>query len=187
MKRVLTVFLALVIFSAVNAQFNESSGSIKLGAGYAKDFPGLSGYGITGEFSMNMSERLEGAVGLKRFNMQGYPRNNQVNEYTRATTIDFNIFYLPLVTESHIVRVGTGYAFSFYSMRRSYPVITSNGTEKQTSWPVQDSKSRTSGLSAIGEYEYLLPNSNISLGLRAAWYKAYDRVTYVGTFVGWRL
>lgn len=102
MKRVLTVFLALVIFSAVNAQFNESFGSIKLGAGYAKDFPGLSGYGITGEFSMNMSERLEGAVGLKRFNMQGYPRNNQVNEYTRATTIDFNIF-ISLLSPNHIL------------------------------------------------------------------------------------
>ena len=186
MKRVL-FFLFSFIASYSQAQYSEHSISLKLGTGYVQDFPGLGGYGIIGELSIPMTEHLEGAIGAKRMSMQGYPRSKEVQEYTHATTIDFNIFYLPLNTGSHIIRLGGGYAFSFYNIRRSYPVITTSGTEKQTNWPVQDNKSRTSGLSVIGEYEYVFENSNISLGLRAAWYKAYDRVSYIGPFVGLRL
>ena len=185
MKRVL-FFLFSFIASYSQAQYSEHSISLKLGAGYVQDFPGLGGYGIIGELSVPMNDRLEAAIGAKRMSMQGYPRSKQVQEYTRATTIDFNIFFLPLNTGSHIIRLGGGYAFSFYNTRRTYPVINTSGPEKQTSWPVQDNKSRTSGLSVIGEYEYLLENSNISLGARVAWYKAYDRVSYIGPFVGLR-
>ena len=189
MKRVISiVFLLATITSQAqfNNNFTENFGSVKLGAGYVQDFPGLGGYGIGGEFSVNMTDRFEGAIGVKRMNMQGYPRTNSVEEYTRATTIDFNIFYLPVHTETHIVRVGAGYAFSSYSIRRSYPVVTTSGIEKQTSWPLQDKKSRTAGISVIAEYEYLIANSNISLGIRAALYKAYDRVSYIGPFVRMR-
>ena len=185
MKRVL-FFLFCFIASYSQAQYSEHSISLKLGAGYAQDFPGLGGYGIIGELSVPMNERLEAAIGVKRMSMQGYPRTNDVQEYTRATTIDFNIFFLPINTGAHIVRLGGGYAFSFYNIRRSYPVVTTSGTEKQTNWPVQENKGRASGINIIGEYEYLLENSNISLGLRAAWYKAYDRVSYIGPFVGLR-
>jgi len=185
MKRVLFFLLSFIALNS-QAQYSEHSVSLKLGAGYAQDFPGLGGYGILGELFIPMTDRLEAAIGAKRMNMKGYPRSKDVQEYTLATTIDFNIFYLPVNTESHIVRLGGGYAFSFYNIRRSYPVITTTGTEKQTDWPVRDNKGRSSGISVIGEYEYLLENSNISLGLRAAWYKAYDRVSYIGPFVGIR-
>ncbi len=185
MKRVLFVLLSFIA-SYSQAQYSEQSISLKLGAGYVQDFPGLGGYGITGELNVPMTERLEAAIGVKRMSMQGYPRSKDAQEYTRATTIDFNIFFLPVNTDAHIVRLGGGYAFSFYNIRRSFPVTITNGTEKQTTWPVQDNKGRASGFSLIGEYEYLLENSNISLGLRAALYKAYDRVSYIGPFVGLR-
>jgi hypothetical protein len=185
MKRVLLAVLFFAALSA-NAQFTESRGTIKLGTGYVQDFPGLGGYGITGEFSMEMLDRFEGGIGIKRLSMQGFPRTQTVKEYTRATTVDFNLYYLPLRTEAHIVRLGAGYSFSFYQTRRSYPVTVTNGAEKETQWPMQDAKSRTSGLTLLGEYEYLFANSNVSLGARAALYKAYDRVMYVGPFVGVR-
>lgn len=185
MKRVLSILLLLVA-SFAQAQFNESSLSVKLGAGYAQDFPGLGGYAVAGELAFPMMERLEGAVGLKRMSMQGHPRTSSVKEYTLATTVDFNVFFLPVNNGSSIVRVGGGYAFAFYNIRRSYPVSSGTGADKVTHWPVQDQKGKSSGLSIIGEYEYLLPESNISLGLRAAWYKAYDRVTYVGPFAAIR-
>ena len=185
MKRVLFI---LFVFAASNtqAQYNQNSISLKFGSGYVQDFPGLGGYGITGELTVPMTDRLEGGIGGKWMNMQGYPRTASVKEHTRAATIDFNLYFIPINTDAHIVRVGAGYAFSFYNIRRSYPVTTHTGTNNQTSWPVQDVKSKTSGVSLIGEYEYLLASSNLSLGLRAAWYKAYDQVVYVGPFVGLR-
>ena len=189
MKRVLTILFSLVVISSqaqFNNNFTDNFGNVKLGAGYMQDFPGLGGYGILGEFSVNMSDRLEGAIGIKRMSMQGYPRTNTVQEYTRASTIDFNIFFLPVCTDAHIIRIGAGYSFSSYSIRRSYPLTTTTGIEKQTTWPVQDKKSRSSGVSVITEYEYLIANSKISIGVRAALYKAYDRVSYVGPFVGLR-
>lgn len=186
MKRVLSIIF-LFVASYSHAQFNESSISVKLGAGYMQDFPGLGGYGLTGELGIQMSDRLEGGFGLKRMSMQGYPRTASVKEYTYATSIDFNLYFLAINNETNIVRLGGGYAFSFFNTRRSYPVTTGAGSEKQVTWPVQDQKGKTSGLSIIGEYEYLLPNSNVSLGVRAAWYKAYDRATYVGPFAAIRL
>ena len=188
MKR---VFILLTCFSFIcfntYAQFPDQSASIKIGTGYVQDFPGLGGYGVTGELALAMSEKLQGAFGLKHLNMQGYPRTNQAKEYTKANTLDFTLFYLPLHTETSIIRAGLGYSFSFYTMRRTYPVITTNGTHTQTDWPVSDAKSKTSGLTFIGEYEYLFANSNLSLGARVASYKAYDRVFFVGPFAAIRL
>jgi hypothetical protein len=186
MKRVLFI-LFLFVASYTQAQFNENSFKLKFGSGYVQDFPGLGGYGITGELSLPMTHWLEGAIGAKWMNMQGYPRTTSVKEHTRTATIDFNLFFLPINTDVHIVRLGAGYSFAFYNIRRSYPVTSHSGTGNQTSWPVQDNKGKTSGVSLIGEYEYLFANSNMSLGLRAAWYKAYDQVSYVGPFVGLRL
>lgn len=186
MKRVLFFILVFSVASA-QAQFSDDyRGRFKLGTGYARDFPGVAGIGITGEFSFAMSDNFEGAVGLKRLSMQGYPRTSSVEEYTRATTVDFNIYYLPLHTETSIIRLGAGYALSSYKLRRSYPVSTGTGIDKQTSWPVQDTKGRTGGMSLIAEYEYMFANSNFSLGARAAWYKAYDRATYIGPFAAVR-
>ncbi|MFM9908717.1 MAG: hypothetical protein ACKVOW_05195 [Chitinophagaceae bacterium] len=189
MKRVLFVVFLLSTFFAhaqFNNDFNDNFRSVKVAAGYTHDFPGLTGYGVSGEFSLNISDRIEGSIGIKRMSMQGYPRTNIVKEYTRATTIDFNIFYLPMQTETHIIRIGAGYSFSSYAIRRSFPITTDNGIEKQTRWPVQDKKSNTSGANLLAEYEYMIANSNFSVGMRAALYKAYDRVYYIGPFVGVR-
>ncbi|MBC7848077.1 MAG: hypothetical protein H7Y31_00005 [Chitinophagaceae bacterium] len=186
MKRVF-IFLLCTISISANAQFSTNSSSINLAAGWVQDFPGLSGIGLTGEYRMSIADGWEGGVGAKRLIMKGFPRTASAEEYTKSTTIDFNLYYLPLNTESNIVRVGAGYAFSFYQIRRSFPVTATIAGEKQTSWPVQDNKGRTSGMSVMGEYEHLFYNSNLSLGVRAAWYKAYDRVIYVGPFVNVRL
>ena len=43
----------------------------------------------------SLNDNLEGAFGIKRLNMSGYPRTTTVNEYTKATTLDFNLYFLP--------------------------------------------------------------------------------------------
>ena len=118
--------------------------------------------------------------------MNGYPRTATVHEYTKATTLDFNIFFLPFSNQTSILKIGAGYSFSFYKTRRSYPVFEAHGTEKEVSWPVQDAKGRASGIIFTGEYEYVLP-SNISLGLKVSFCKAYDRVFYIGPYIGLKL
>ena len=115
------------------------------------------------------------------------PRTTSVNEFTKATTIDFNLYYVPLSTGLSELRIGAGYSFSFYKTRRSYPVIVQHGGDQQTNWPVQDGKGRVSGFSLIGEYEYFFPETNFSVGLRASMFKAYDRVTFAGVFAGVRI
>lgn len=189
MKRVL---LILVILLSLQAQaqysnFIETTTSIKIGGGYTHDFPGMNGYTITGEVTFPFASHFEGGIGLKKIDLSGTPRTAQVQEYTKANTLDFNLYYVPIHTEIHTVRLGLGYAFSSYKIRRSYPVFGTTTSEKPTSWPVQDSKSRTSGVNVLAEYEYELPSSPLSLGLRAALYKAYDRVSFVGAYVAYRL
>lgn len=187
MKRVLLLLL-LALPGMLSAQYNESffSGSVlKIGAGYAHDFPGLNGLGLNAEFTMPLLDKWEGGFGLKRFSLEGHPRNAETLEFTRATTIDFNIYFLPIQSEFQTIRVGVGYAFSNYSIRRSYPVINGTGPDKATTWPIQDQRSRTSGMSLMAEYEYKIPGSGLSLGLRGGYYKAYDRITYMGTFIGY--
>ncbi len=188
MKRV--VFFLLLAFPAMlSAQYTESffsGASLKGGFGYAHDFPGLNGIGFNGEFTMPLVPNWEGGFAVKRFSLQGYPRNKETLEYTRATTFDFNIYFLPLQSASQIIRIGAGYSFSTYSIRRAYPVINGTGPDKATSWPIQDTRSRTSGMNIMAEYEYLIPDTKLSVGLRAGLYKAYDRVTYIGPFAGFR-
>lgn len=189
MKRVLFIFSILLSIQA-EAQYSnfiETSSSIKIGAGYTHDFPGLNGYTITGEVTFPFAPHFEGGIGLKKIDLSGTPRTSQVQEYTKANTLDFNLYYVPIHTEIHTLRFGLGYAFSAYKIRRSYPVFPNTASEKPTSWPIQYTKSRTSGVNILAEYEYELPSSPLSLGLRAALYKAYDRVSFVGAYVAYRL
>lgn len=179
--KALLLFLLIACSMQVNAQYLESNRYIKISAGFAQDFPGLNGYGFSGEFSLPLKDRLEGAIGLRHLQMQGFPRTSTVQEFTKASSIDFNLYYLPLRTDQHILRVGAGYSFVVYKTRRSYPVMNA-GTDKETQWPVKDLNGRGSGLSLLGEYEYRLANGPLSLGLRAAWVKAYDRAFYFGPF-----
>jgi len=173
--------LFLLICAVVQAQYDQPSTSVKIGAGYAHDFPGLNGYSTFAEVSRPISDRFKGAFGVKMNNMSGYPRTATVHEYTKSTTLDFSLYFVPLATEWSEVRIGAGYSFSFYNTRRSYPVITRHATGITTDWPVQDKKGRTSGATVTAEYEYLLTD-NFSLGARASYFKAYDGVTFAGVF-----
>lgn len=160
--------------------------SLKAGAGYAKDFPGLGGYGLTAEYVHLMTPSLEGGFAFKYLSMTGTPRTLSTKEYTRATTLDFNLYFVPLANEVNAFKIGLGYSFSFYKTRRTYPVVESNNGEKFTTWRVADGKGRLSGLTVNAEYEYTLP-SNVALGIKASLCKAYDQVFYIGPFVGVKL
>lgn len=185
MKKSLAILL-VIFCNTLFAQADFSANTFKIGGGYARDFPGLSGYALSMEYAHSMNEFLEAGIGIKRINMSGYPRTTTVKEYTKANTIDFNLFFLPLANETNVLKVGLGYSFTFYKKRRSYPVVETHGAEKIVSWPVQDAKGRATGIIVSGEYEYIL-SSNLSLGLKASLCKAYDRVFYIGPFVGVKL
>jgi len=187
MKKAMVV---LILFACTQAQaqnyFSETSGKLKIGGGYASDFPGLNGYAIIGEYIHALSDNLEGGFGVKRINMSGYPRTASVNEYTKANALDFNLYFLPLSNETGKLRIGAGYSFSFYKTRRSYPVVESQGAEKRTSWPVQDAKGRSAGITLSVEYEYIL-SPDLSLGAKASFCKAYDHIYYFGPYFSVRL
>lgn len=183
MRKVLFIFLLFPCY-IINAQY-ERSATVKLFAGYTHDFPGLNGYGAAIELDKPFTENMEVAVGMKHFDLKGFPRTTRVEEYTRANTLDFSLFLLPLQSETQRIRVGAGYSFSFYSIRRSFPVISQDVSGgKNTSWPVKETRGRTSGVTFTAEYEYLVPGTGLSFGLRAALYKAYDRVSSIGPFAG---
>jgi len=175
----LVLGLCLLVCAHIHAQ--DATTSIKIGAGYAHDFPGLNGYSAFAEISKPISERFKAAFGVKMNSMSGYPRTATVNEFTKSTTLDFNIYFLPFATEWNEVRIGAGYSFSFYNIRRSYPVVN-HTTGDISNWPVQDRKGRTSGMGVIAEYEHFFVNTNFSVGARASYFKAYDGVTFAGVF-----
>lgn len=166
---------------------DEPTISFKVHAGYAHDFPGLNG--VVGGVEVNrvLSERLEGGFGVKRYALSGNPRTHIVNEYTKATTLDFNLYFVALNAEAHRLKVGAGYTFAFYNIRRSYPVIHGAGNSNTVEWPLADRKSRTSGITISGEYEYRAPGSNISVGLKGMLGKAFDQVSSVGPFISLHL
>ncbi|HKP31113.1 MAG TPA: hypothetical protein VJT83_00210 [Chitinophagaceae bacterium] len=178
-------FLLIVLFPLfTNAQ--QESFAIRAGGGYAHDFPGLNGYGGFAEVSKPLSEKLQGAIGVKINNLSGFPRTEEVNEFTKSTSLDFSLYFLPFSNEINQVRLGAGYSFSFYKIRRSYPIITQENGAAKTTWPVKESKGRVSGLTLVAEYEYFVPETNFSLGLRGSLFKAYDHVLFAGGFVGFR-
>ena len=191
MKRVILVFLLAITATYTHAQYSDDNaekfGTLKFSGGYTNDFPGLGGYSLIGEYSHTLCNRLEGSFGVKRIMLSGYPRTESVNEYTKATTIDFGMYFLPLESGNHVIRAGISYSFTFVQVRRSFPLVVNNGTDKTTEWPVVDDKQRLHGFNYIGEYEYRFPELPVSLGLRVASYKAYDRVKYIGPFVAVRL
>ncbi len=192
MKRVsIFLLLAIAIQASITAKAqtyfdSENIGTLKIGAGYTQDFPGLNGYTIMGEFSKNIGMNFQGGFGLKSINLKGYPRTKTVKEYTKATTLDFNLFYIPFQSETQQFKIGLGYSFSFFKARRTFP-LTHTPDLPTLQWPIQDFQGRTSGASVLAEYEYTPLESSLTYGIRAAIYKAYDRVFYVGPFVGVRL
>lgn len=184
MKRVLSLFLFVSLVNIVFAQ--EPRPTLRFGAAYAHDFPGLNGITGSAEFVHPLIERFEGGLGLKRVHMQGSPRTHEVTEYTKATTLDLNLYFLPVQLEQHNLRIGMGYSYTFYKIQRSFPTMNETG-DKVSTWNVLSQKGKGRGFGFSLEYEYLLPESNISFGVRAAIYKAYDQVTGVGPFIGLRI
>ena len=181
------VILLVLSLGKLQAQFTESRGMIKAGAGYTHDFPGLYGYTFALEYSFPLVEHLLGGIGVKRADMEGCPRTNQAFEYTKATTLDFNLYWAPLRTETQLFRIGLGYSFSFYNIQRSYPLVVDYANGKTTTWPTQQAKGRTTGINLIAEYEFKIPNTNFSVGVRGAVYKAYDRTYFIGPMIGYQL
>lgn len=177
--------LFVLRIGGLQAQFTESRGMIKAGAGYTHDFPGLNGYTLAAEYSFPVIEHFLGGIGLKHADMQGYPRSNQAFEFTRATTFDFNLYYVPLRTEIQLFRIGLGYSFSSYNIQRAYPLIVDYANGKSTTWPTQQSKGVTTGINVIAEYEIKIPNTNFSLGARGAIYKAYNITYFLGPMLGY--
>ena len=182
-----TILLVLAICIPVVSLAQDERPAVRIGAGYVRDFPGLDGWGGFAEYAHPMNEKLQAAFGLKWNNLQGYPRTKEVKEYTRAVAIDFNIYFVPLVHPEHQVRLGMGYSFSFYNIRRSHPDIVDEGGTVETRWPIHDSKGRVSGFNLIGEYEYRFPNSNFSIGARTSFYKSFDYVFLAGGMIGIRI
>jgi hypothetical protein len=184
MKRII---LALAILLPTVLMGQEERPVIRAGGGYVRDFPGLDGLGCFAEYSHPMNENLQAAFGFKWNNLQGFPRTNEVKEFTKGITIDFDVYFLPFVHPNHQVRVGAGYSFSFYDIRRSYPVIVNDGGTLETHWPIQDSKGSASGFNLMADYEYRLPNSNVSFGPRISLYKSFDYVFFAGGMIGIRI
>ncbi len=184
MKKILFI---LVACSPVLSMAQDDGPAIRIGAGYARDFPGLDGVGGFAEYAHPMNEKLQAAFGLKWNDLHGYPRTKEVKEYTKSVAMDFNIYFIPFVHPEHQVRLGLGYSFSFYNIRRSHPDIVDEGGTVETHWLIQDSKGRVSGLNLIGEYEYRFPNSNFSIGARASLYKSFDYVFLAGGMIGIRI
>ena len=188
MKQILFLLLIAAAFTT-HAQDENTSGRIRAGAGYVHDFPGLNGAGAYAEYSFPLNDFIQGGVGIRRVETAGYPRTTSVREYTKATALDFNLLFVPYHTENAAFRIGAGYSFSFYNIRRSYPVYAAHtdvSSPAAVSWPQQDSKGRGRGISVTAEYEYYLSNG-FSAGARIALCRAYGSVVMAGPFVAVRL
>lgn len=190
MKQVFFMLLIAASFSARAQSADENfSGRIRAGVAYTHDFPGLNGGSAFVEYSFPLNDWIQGGVGLRRVQTGGYPRTQTVREYTKATALDVNLLFALYHTEFAAFRVGAGYSFSFYNIRRSYPVYTAHGegsTPEISSWPQTDSKGRTRGISLTAEYEYNI-SDRLTAGAKLSICKAYGTVVMGGPFVGVKL
>ncbi len=185
MKR-FVVFLLFICLMGKSQSQDFSYHTFKAGVGYTHEFAGMNGYTLSGEYIFPLAGQFEGGMGLQYASLQGYPRTSQVLEFTRAQTIDFSVYWVPVHTDAGLFRVGIGYSFSFYSIKRSDPVWVVNGNEKTMSWPASFDHGRTAGFNAIAEYEYSIPGSSFSIGVRGALYKTYDQTFLIGPTAAFR-
>ena len=188
--KTLFFFLMMTAAVTVNAQYgddNISGGSVRGGVGYVRDFPGVNGKAVYAEYSFPLNDWLQGGIGVKHLETSGYPRTTTVQEYTKANAIDFELLLVPMHTENAALRVGLGYTFSFYNIRRSYPVYTTHDGQATTvAYPVADSKGKVHGTKLVAEYEYNFGNT-ISAGAKVEVAKAYGYVVIGGPFVSIKL
>ena len=191
MKKILFLLLMAIVCRPASAQYSADniSGNIRAGVAYVHDFPGLNGKAAYIDYSFPLNEWLQGSAGIKRIETGGYPRTQTVREYTKATALDVSLLFVPLHTENTAVRIGAGYSFSFYNIRRSYPVYTAHNdptSAPDVSWPQTDTKGNTHNVSLVGEYEHYF-NNNFSAGVKVALCKAYGSVIMGGPFIGIKL
>ena len=187
MKAVLT-FLVLLSLGSLKAQVLDSPGSLRAFGSYAHDFPGLNGYSASAEYLFPLSDAWQGRMDLRMTNLSGYPRTSQVNEFTKAKGLGFMLYWIPLQSPSHLLRMGIGYSFGWYQTKRAYPVsLTDSAQGKTTTWYPQEAKGHGSGINLAAEYQYHFPDSQLSLGLRLQVGKTNERTIYVGPVLGWQL
>lgn len=190
MKQVLFFFFMAVACTA-SAQYSDGNaiggGSIRAGVSYVHDFPGMKGPAVSLGYNFPLNDWLQGGIGVKHISTSGFPRTSTVREYTKANTIDFELLLVPVRTENAALKIGLGYTFSFYNIRRSYPVYALHDNEPASvTWPVTDSKGNVRGTRLIGEYEYNF-GSGIAAGARVEVAKAYGYVVLGGPFVAVKL
>ena len=187
MKQVFFLLLIATVITA-HAQDENSSSRIRAGVAYVHDFPGLHGAAAYAEYNFPLNDFIQGGAGIRRVQTAGHPRTAAVQEYTRVTSLDVNLLFALYHTENAAFRVGAGYSFSFYNIRRSYPVYTTHADTQaaDVSWPQKDTGGRTSGLSLAAEYEYYF-SSGFSAGAKVSLCKAYGSVLMAGPFVAIRL
>jgi hypothetical protein len=178
------VILLVCLSGLTKAQEQSIKPQLKGGIGYAHDFPGLNGYTLVTEYLLPANSWLEAGIGAKYVNLSGYPRTPEIKEFTRATTLDFTLYLVPMQTDRHLISLGLGYSFSFYDIQRAYPIANAENP-KQISWLPQPEKGRVSGANLVLDYEYHLLNSPVNLGFRAAMYKTYQTTYFVGPTIGY--
>ncbi|HSC37254.1 MAG TPA: hypothetical protein VLD19_05275 [Chitinophagaceae bacterium] len=174
--------MAIIMAMTVSAQVSDNpatAATVKLGISYVHDLPGLNGMGVHGEYGFPITDWIQVETGFKRIQASGYPRTETVKEYTKSTTFDFNVLFVPFSSENSTFKIGGGYSFVFYNLRRSIPVFSGAGTAKEESWQVVDTRSMTNGCSLIGEYEYYI-SANVSAGARVSLAKAYSGHVWMG-------
>ena len=179
--------LPLFLLACLNlqAQNNLSAPTLKLATGYALEYPGLGGYSIGLEYDVPVLNALKFGLGTRILQLSGYPRTSQINEYTKAETIDFDFYWLPLESEAHSITLGLTYSFCFYNIKRAFP-IADEDIAKPLDWAGQESSGRTSGFSISGEYAYHFRHSPLCAGLRIGIYKGYAYSYFVGPVIGFQ-
>lgn len=185
-KKLLFLIAALTAFSVLQAQSDGSSGVWKAGIGYTHNFPGMNGGTFAGEYIFPLAGQFEGGIGAKYVDLNGHPRTPVVGEFVRAATIDFNGYWIPFRSDASLLRIGLGYSFSFYKNKTAYPLIIESNGKSTTEWPYSKQKGTTTGINLIVDYEYNIPNSPWSIGLRGALYKAVDRTYFIGPMLGFQ-
>jgi hypothetical protein len=184
-KKFFSLIAVLAIFTGLQAQ-SDGSGVWKGGIGYTHNFPGMNGLTFAGEYIFPLTEQFQGGIGTKYVDLNGHPRTPSVGEFVRAATIDFNGYWIPFRSDACLFRIGLGYSFSFYNNKTAYPLIIESNGKSTTEWPSSQQRGTAAGFNLIADYEYKIPNSPWSIGLRGALYKAVDRTYFIGPLLGYQ-
>jgi hypothetical protein len=192
MRRLLSFTIFLLSFIATYAQVNHYEGykgAVKTGLSYVHDFPGVKGAALYVEAVVPINHWLQGSIGVKRIQTGGTPRTTSITEFTRATTIDLNVFVIPFSNETANFKLGLGCTSSMYHVQRAAALYDKNapqGLHSDPIWQKTNFSGRSNGMTLTGEYEYFF-SSNISLGARIQYTKGYQYVICGGPFAAFRL